>query len=180
MRRRARANIDIFNMSFLDVVSCGFGAIILLLVMVKIAEPQVVEKISADLSGVIEQRNGELADLRAERIATTEQLTARNSDLAQARERLQRLRSTLASLETGSWQGPVASGYGLHLVYIIDRTEARLPPLAEIRDSVLYELLAERRQQANQAFIEALRERYQIIVEQVQPSTSLSATESAQ
>ena len=87
---------------------------------------------------------------------------------------------SLASLETGSWQEPVASAYGLHLVYIIDRTEARLPPLAEIRDSVLYELLAERRQQANQAFIEALRERYQVIVEQVQPATSLSATESAQ
>ena len=39
MKSRERRAIDIFNMSFLDVVSCGFGAIILLLVIVKVAEP---------------------------------------------------------------------------------------------------------------------------------------------
>ena len=74
--------------------------------------------------------------------------------------------TSMATLATGSWQGPVASGYGLHLVYINDRTESWLPPLAEIRDSVLYELLAERRQQANTAFYKTLRERYDVIVEQ--------------
>jgi len=45
MRRRGRRQIDIFNLSFLDVVSCGFGAIILLLVIVKIAEPHVIERL---------------------------------------------------------------------------------------------------------------------------------------
>ena len=73
---------------------------------------------------------------------------------------------SLATVTTGSWQGPVVSGYGLHLVHIKDRSEARLPPLAEVRDVVLYELLAERRQQANQAFFKNLRERYDVIVEQ--------------
>ena len=75
---------------------------------------------------------------------------------------------SLAGLAAGSWQGPVASGYGLHLVYIKDRSEAWLPPLTEIRDSVLYELLADRRQQANQAFFETLRERYDVVVERAQ------------
>ncbi len=37
---RRRRDVDIFNMSFLDVVSCGFGAIILLLVIIQISEPQ--------------------------------------------------------------------------------------------------------------------------------------------
>ena len=78
----------------------------------------------------------------------------------------QNFAKSLDGLTTGSWQGPIASGYGLHLVYITDRTEAWLPPLAEIRDSVLYELMAERRQQANQAFFDTLRERYDVIVEQ--------------
>ena len=73
--------------------------------------------------------------------------------------------SALASLETGSWQGPVVSAYGLHLVYIEERTQPRLPPLDEIRDTVLNELLAERRKQANQAFYKALRERYDVVVE---------------
>lgn len=74
--------------------------------------------------------------------------------------------TSLGTLAAGSWQGPVASGYGLHLVFIKDRTESWLPPLAEIRDSVLYELLAERRQQANSAFYKTLRERYDVIIEQ--------------
>jgi len=72
----------------------------------------------------------------------------------------------MSRLATGSWQGPIASGYGLHLVFINNRTESWLPPLAEIRDSVLYELLAERRQQANTAFYKTLLERYDVIVEQ--------------
>jgi hypothetical protein len=74
--------------------------------------------------------------------------------------------SSMSTLATGSWQGPIASGYGLHLVFINNRTESWLPPLPEIRDSVLYELLAERRQQANTAFYKTLLERYDVIVEQ--------------
>ena len=81
----------------------------------------------------------------------------------------------LGTLATGSWQGPIASSYGLHLVFIKDRTESWLPPLTEIRDSVLYELLAERRQQANTAFYKTLRERYDVIIEQ--PSVNQSMVE---
>ena len=87
---------------------------------------------------------------------------------------------SLQTLTPGSWQGPVTSGYGLHLMYIKDRSESWLPPLAEIRDSVLYEFLAARRQQANQAFYKALRERYQVIVEQSslqQDMTNISLTQ---
>jgi hypothetical protein len=75
----------------------------------------------------------------------------------------------LENVEAGSWQGPIPSAYGLHLVNIRQRTDARLPALSEVRDSVLYEVLAEKRQQANQAFYKALRERYQVIVEGRQP-----------
>ena len=56
---RRRRSIDIFNLSFLDVVSCGFGAIILLLVIVKVSEPHVIEKLAVDLSGLV-QRLGNL------------------------------------------------------------------------------------------------------------------------
>jgi len=52
MRRKKRP-FEIFSLSFLDVVSCGFGAIVLLLVIVKIAEPLVVEQANADLSSGI-------------------------------------------------------------------------------------------------------------------------------
>lgn len=87
---------------------------------------------------------------------------------------------SLGKIKPGSWQGPVASGYGLHLVYIKDRTESRLPPLAEIRDSVLYELLTERRLEANQAFYKTLRDRYDIIVELPAKPQSMAGMEPAQ
>ena len=53
MSRTRRRSIDIFNLSFLDVVSCGFGAIILLLVISMVLEPLVIEKKSVDLTGLI-------------------------------------------------------------------------------------------------------------------------------
>ncbi len=51
--KKQRRTIDVFNLSFLDVVSCGFGAIILLLVISMVLEPLVIEKMSVDLSGLI-------------------------------------------------------------------------------------------------------------------------------
>lgn len=87
----------------------------------------------------------------------------------------------LKAVEAGSWQGPIRSAYGLHLVNIRQRTEDRLPELAEVRDSVMVEVLAEKRKQANQVFYKALHERYQVIVEEQQPEMrSKFGVESAQ
>jgi hypothetical protein len=66
MTRRTRRAVDIFNLSFLDVVSCGFGAIILLLVIVKVSEPLVIEKLAVDLSGLVQRLEAELHELRGE------------------------------------------------------------------------------------------------------------------
>ncbi len=52
MKKRQR-EVEIFNMSFLDVISCGFGAIILLLVIALAFEPATVQKISMDLRGLV-------------------------------------------------------------------------------------------------------------------------------
>ena len=41
---RRRKNIEALSLSFLDCICCGFGAIILLLVLSKIYEPVVVEE----------------------------------------------------------------------------------------------------------------------------------------
>ena len=42
----------------------------------------------------------------------------------------------LAALTPGQWQGPVDSGYGVHLVLVTERSDGRLPALGEIRDAV--------------------------------------------
>jgi hypothetical protein len=68
-------------------------------------------------------------------------------------------------LPVGEWQGPVRSGYGLHLVRINSRSESQPRTLDEVRDKVRDEWLAQQQRQHNEAFYEALRARYDIVVE---------------
>jgi hypothetical protein len=71
----------------------------------------------------------------------------------------------LDRLEPGGWRGPIASGYGLHLVRVDARKPGRLPSLDEIEPIVRRELLAERRRETNLALYRSLRERYHVTVE---------------
>ena len=98
MRRRARRGVDIFNLSFLDVVSCGFGAIILLLVIVKIAEPRVIEQLSVDLTGLVSRLQVELRLLDDQQASVAEALVAARADREASRERLVRLRGEVSAL----------------------------------------------------------------------------------
>lgn len=70
----------------------------------------------------------------------------------------------LAAAPIGVWSGPIRSSYGLHLVRVSERVAGRLPPLAEIRDRVDLEWSVAQRQEANDAFYRALRERYRVEV----------------
>jgi len=72
----------------------------------------------------------------------------------------------LPKLQVAQWQGPIESAYGVHLVYVHERTESRMPALAEIRERAQSELMAERQRQANEAIFQRLRERYEIVIEQ--------------
>ncbi len=74
----------------------------------------------------------------------------------------------LLTLERGTWQGPVPSGYGLHLVFIHVRTEPRMPELAEVRDAVEREWREARRRATNEDIYRRVRERYTVVVERPQ------------
>jgi len=69
-------------------------------------------------------------------------------------------------LEPGSWQGPVASSYGLHLVRVVEKTEPRAPDLDEARDRLRLDWMDERRREMNEAFYASLRERYEIHIDE--------------
>jgi len=64
-----------------------------------------------------------------------------------------------------AWDGPFASAYGMHLIYIHKRTEARLPPLSEIRERVEREWMSFKQREANEIFYQSLSQRYAIIVD---------------
>lgn len=72
----------------------------------------------------------------------------------------------LLELPTGRWVGPVASGYGAHLVRVEKREPPRLPDLDEVRDAVTREWTTARRRELKEAQLDALLARYEITIEE--------------
>lgn len=71
----------------------------------------------------------------------------------------------LEELELDTWSGPVESDHGLHLVRILNRSVSRPLPLEEVRESVRAEWLARREHRVVEEYAQALRRRYQVVVE---------------
>ena len=68
----------------------------------------------------------------------------------------------LANLPLDSWQGPVSSAYGYHLVRVSEMTPGRTPELEEVREVVQRDWRAEQVQTAIDAAYEGLRDRYAV------------------
>lgn len=69
------------------------------------------------------------------------------------------------SLETGSWQGPVVSGYGYHLVRVKRIEAARSQPFESVRERVLQDWYRNQQDTINEMFYQALFGKYEIIVD---------------
>ena len=70
--------------------------------------------------------------------------------------------AALPTLQTGRWQGPVASGYGYHLVYLYRVQDAEPIPFIESRDRVLQDWQRDRFEQTEKDLLEELTSRYEI------------------
>ena len=96
--KRRRREIEAFSMSFLDVITSGFGAIILLLVISKIAEPVVIEKISANLDGLVAELEQQVYELRGETTVLNRNLKTRQRQLAEEQRKVARLQQDLVKV----------------------------------------------------------------------------------
>ncbi len=79
--KRRKPPLEVFSMSFLDIISCGFGAIILLFVISKQAEPMVIERIRENLDGVIAELERTIFELRGEVTVLNREKNARRIEL---------------------------------------------------------------------------------------------------
>jgi parvulin-like peptidyl-prolyl isomerase len=77
-------------------------------------------------------------------------------------------------VEQGRWQGPIASSFGQHFVYVSERMPGSLPPLDAVRQAVRREWSNARRLEAEQKLYGSLRGRYEIVVE-MPPAKSAQA-----
>ena len=77
--------------------------------------------------------------------------------------------------EQGRWQGPIASTYGLHFIFINERTRGSESPIDTVRPAVIREWANARRLEAERKLYRSLRDRYEIIVEAVPPQAAAAA-----
>jgi hypothetical protein len=96
MARMRRAPEE-FSLSFLDVICCGFGAVILLLMITKTVQPQIIEASAVNLEGRVAALQEQLFDIRGETRILNRDLNARQEQLSDYRERIAILRGELAS-----------------------------------------------------------------------------------
>ncbi|GMG86771.1 peptidylprolyl isomerase [Biformimicrobium ophioploci] len=88
-----------------------------------------------------------------------------DSEISQvSRQFGQMFADALLKSPVGEWHGPIASGYGLHLVLLSEAEPARPVALSEVRDKVEREWRRERREEAELAFYRSLREQYQVVM----------------
>jgi hypothetical protein len=96
---RKNRNTDAFNMSFLDVICCGFGAVILLLVVTKIYEPITIEQSKIELEALLQILQQELFDVRGDSVTLNRDFNSLDTELAAEDELLASLRSELRQLQ---------------------------------------------------------------------------------
>jgi hypothetical protein len=99
MKRRTRRDTETFSMSFLDCICCGFGAIILLLVLNEFGQPIQIEKSKQDLDQQIVKMEQELFDIRGTSVVLERELRERIKVLSEEQRRLSRLQGDLSSIE---------------------------------------------------------------------------------
>ena len=97
----AKRDTESFSLSYLDVMCCGFGAIILLLMITRVSESnnEALEVPSIPLSGSVLELQKQLFEIRGETNILNRDLNAKHEQLSQYEERIARLRRELSSLQ---------------------------------------------------------------------------------
>jgi hypothetical protein len=103
---RRRREFEIFSMSFLDAICCGFGAMILLFLVTRVAEPARLEQAERDLDGLIAQYEQELNEIvgetervQREQTRTIENLQVDRTRVEDLRVQLERIRAQVLAVQ---------------------------------------------------------------------------------
>jgi hypothetical protein len=97
--KKQRRDSQIFSLSFLDCICCGFGAVILLFVLSKFAEPRIIEDVKTDLEAKIIRLEEELVEIRGETAVLNRDLKFKKEQLSQEKVRLARLQGDLSKIK---------------------------------------------------------------------------------
>ncbi|MDJ0840793.1 MAG: VWA domain-containing protein [Acidobacteriota bacterium] len=98
-RKKKREQPGSFSLSFLDAVSCGFGALVILLVLTKMGEPKALEDARQDLDARIALLQQELVQIQGETVILEREMITRTEQLSDEKIRLARLKGDLTDFK---------------------------------------------------------------------------------
>ncbi len=99
MIRRKNRETDGVTVSFLDVASCGFGAMIILLMITKSSAPVTIEFANVTSDGSIAELQEQLFTIRGETTILNRELNAKHEQISALTERIARLRRDMDDIQ---------------------------------------------------------------------------------
>jgi hypothetical protein len=93
-----RRTVEVFSLSFLDCICCGFGAIILLLVLTEYGQPLQIEESREELKGQLVKLEDELHVIRGDTDLLNRELKGRLEQLQKEKMRLAQLAGDLTDV----------------------------------------------------------------------------------
>ena len=95
---KQRREIEGVSLAFLDVISCGFGAIILMLVLTKVFEPVILEDTIENLEGYLAALQEDIFDIRGETRDLNREMIRKEDRKKEEIQRLSKLQQSLQAM----------------------------------------------------------------------------------
>jgi hypothetical protein len=141
MKRHRRHGLNEASLSFLDVISCGFGAIVLLLIIARVGDPSALEESERQLQGAVKQLQERLFDIRGESVVLNDDFKSRKEQISELLERVARLQKRMASVEKQSKE--ISNSKRLEkeqlklALQVLSEEMERLLPQSQIRNQLI-------------------------------------------
>jgi hypothetical protein len=140
MSKRRRDTTEV-SVSFLDIISCGFGAIVLLLIIAPVGDPIALQEAEQGLQVIVRELTEELFDTRGEAVVLNDKLKSRKEQLSDLEERVARLKAQLASVDKQSTeiaQSRIVEEEQLRLaLQVLTEEMERLAPQSSVDDQLI-------------------------------------------
>ena len=73
--------------------------------------------------------------------------------------------AAVVAQEPGQWEGPLRSGYGLHLVKVLGREDSRIPEWSEVGHRIVSDMEFEAKASARDQLYQEIAQNYEIVLD---------------
>jgi hypothetical protein len=140
MIKKRRGSTEV-SVSFLDIISCGFGAIVLLLIIAPVGDPVALREAEQGLQEIVRELTAELFDTRGEAVVLNDRLKSRKEQLSELEDRVARLKAQLAAVDKQSKeiaQSRIVEEEQLRLaLQVLTEEMERLAPQSSVSDQLV-------------------------------------------